>query len=92
MKWFTNRCDLVLAPTPGMQARIRGNGTEVPMAVMPTGTRMETFCIKEDEDRGNPQNLCRRIKSRAFILFSMPAGRREKYQILLKGIQAEQKL
>ena len=27
MKWFTNKCDLIFAPTPGMQNRIRENGT-----------------------------------------------------------------
>ena len=37
MKWFTNKCDLIFAPTPGMQNRIRENGTEVSMAVLPTG-------------------------------------------------------
>lgn len=37
MRWFTNQCDLVLAPTAGMQRRIRENGTSVPIAVFPTG-------------------------------------------------------
>lgn len=37
MRWFTNQCDLILAPTAGMQKRIRENGTKVPTAVFPTG-------------------------------------------------------
>lgn len=43
MRWFTNQCDLVLAPTAGMQKRIRENGTRVPMAVFPTGLKDEFF-------------------------------------------------
>ena len=37
MRWFTNQCDLILAPTAGMQKRIRGNETKVSTAVFPTG-------------------------------------------------------
>lgn len=48
MKWFTNKCDLIFAPTPGMQNRIRENGTEVPMAVLPTGLD-DSFYIEDEE-------------------------------------------
>lgn len=37
LRWFTNQCDLILAPTAGMQKRIRANGTKVPAMVFPTG-------------------------------------------------------
>lgn len=43
MKWFTNQCDMVLAPTAGMMQRIRENGTNVPMAVFPTGLEDEFY-------------------------------------------------
>lgn len=45
MRWFTNQCDLVLAPTAGMQKRIRENGTRTSMAVFPTG--LETSFYEE---------------------------------------------
>lgn len=45
MRWFTNQCDLILAPTAGMQKRIRGNGTKVSTAVFPTG--LETSFYRE---------------------------------------------
>lgn len=48
MKWFTNECDLIFAPTPGMQNRIRENGTEVSMAVLPTGLD-DSFYIEDEE-------------------------------------------
>lgn len=43
MRWFTNQCDLVLAPTAGMMKRIREKGTDVPMAVFPTGLETEFY-------------------------------------------------
>lgn len=43
MRWFTNQCDLVLAPTEGMMGRIRENGCDVPMAVFPTGLETEFY-------------------------------------------------
>ena len=45
MKWFTNKCDLIFAPTPGMQNRIRENGTEVSMAVLRLGW-MTVFILR----------------------------------------------
>lgn len=49
MRWFTNRCDLILVPTAGMQQRIRENGTKVQTAVFPTGLAEDfyTECPKE---------------------------------------------
>lgn len=43
MRWFTNQCDLVLAPTAGMLHRIRENGTHVQTAVFPTGLKEEFY-------------------------------------------------
>ncbi len=48
MRWFTNQCDLVLAPTAGMQKRIRENGARTPMAVFPTGLE-ESFYTEHPE-------------------------------------------
>ena len=37
MSWFCNRCELVLAPSTGMQQIIRGCGVDTPVAIFPTG-------------------------------------------------------
>ena len=68
MKWFTNKCDLIFAPTPGMQNRIRENGTEVSMAVLPTGYLGEEknghlFCsVSRLEEEKNPIFLLNGIR------------------------------
>lgn len=49
MKWFTNQCDLILAPTAGMQKQIRKNGTRIPIAVFPTGLA-ETFYLRRPQE------------------------------------------
>lgn len=43
MRWFTNRCDLVLAPSMGMQDMIFANRTQTPVSVFPTGLSEEFF-------------------------------------------------
>lgn len=48
MRWFTNQCDLVLAPTASMQELMRNRGTKTPTAVFPTGLE-DSFYIKEEE-------------------------------------------
>ena len=57
MRWFTNQCDLVLAPTAGMQKRIRENGTRTPMAVFPDRTGRDilsgTSKKKPEKSAGN---------------------------------------
>ena len=87
MKWFTNRCDLVLAPTPGMQARIRGNGTEVPMAVMPTGLD-ESFYIEEQEKTEEIRRIYLGGSKAEHLFCSVSRLEEEKNPVfLLKGIQ-----
>lgn len=87
MKWFTNRCDLVLAPTPGMQARIRGNGTEVPMAVMPTGLD-ESFYIEEQEKTEEIRRTYLGGSKAEHLFCSVSRLEEEKNPVfLLKGIQ-----
>lgn len=49
MRWFTNQCDMILAPTAGMLRRIRANGTQAPMAVLPTGLK-EAFYREYPEE------------------------------------------
>lgn len=52
MRWFTNQCDLVLAPTEGMLKRIRENGTHAWTVVFPTGLKEEFYqeCPHEAEE------------------------------------------
>lgn len=49
MRWFTNQCDLVLAPTAGMQKRIRNNGTKTSTVVFPTGLK-DAFYMEYPEE------------------------------------------
>ena len=48
-KVFTNHCDLVLAPTPGIKDFLRENGTIKEIQVLPTGLAAKdyTFCESE---------------------------------------------
>ncbi|MHB1128083.1 MAG: glycosyltransferase [Bacillota bacterium] len=48
LKWFGNRCDLVVAPTPPVEQLIRQEGIRRPVAVIPTGIDLEEF---ENPDR-----------------------------------------
>ena len=48
MRWFTNQCDLILAPTASMQAAIRRGGTKTPTAIFPTGLE-DSFYITDVE-------------------------------------------
>lgn len=48
MKWFTNQCDLILAPTASMQEAMRQGGTKTPTAVFPTGLE-DSFYIRDDQ-------------------------------------------
>ncbi|MCI8327528.1 MAG: glycosyltransferase family 4 protein, partial [Lachnospiraceae bacterium] len=51
MRWFTNHCDLVLAPSLGMQKVIQKNGTKTPISVFPTGLAEEFFIPDERRSR-----------------------------------------
>lgn len=48
MQWFMEQCDLVLAPSAGMQDRIRQRGTRASTAVLPTGLK-DAFYQEETE-------------------------------------------
>lgn len=48
MKWFTNQCDLVLAPTASMQRLLRNSGTKTSTAVFPTGLK-DSFFLRDEE-------------------------------------------
>lgn len=47
LQYFCSRCDLLVAPTPGIQAYLYEKEIETPVEVMPTGIPMENFCPDE---------------------------------------------
>lgn len=49
LRYFCNRCDLLVAPTPGMRDYLDKKQMETPVCVMPTGIPQESF--KPDEKR-----------------------------------------
>ena len=44
LRWFCERCDLLIAPTPGMQSYLDQKEFGTPVEVMPTGIPKESFC------------------------------------------------
>jgi len=44
---FAGRADLVVAPTPGVAARLRARGLRTPIAVIPTGVPLPPACPEE---------------------------------------------
>ena len=87
MRWFTNQCDLVFAPTPGMQNRIRENGTEVPMAVMPTGLDDSFYLEDKEKTRAIRRTYLGDEKS-GHLFCSVSRLEEEKNPVfLLKGIR-----
>lgn len=86
MRWFTNQCDMVFAPTAGMQKRIRQNGTKVPMAVLPTGLKDEFYMERPEEAKAIREE---HLPDGRGVLFCT-SGRLEKeknLEFLLAGIQ-----
>ena len=47
IKWFSNQCDLVLAPSAGMKSVIQGYGVRSRCEVFPTGLAGEAYCREE---------------------------------------------
>lgn len=92
MRWFTNQCDMVFAPTVGMHKRMRINGTKVPVAVLPTGLE-DGFYIKHPE---KSKEIRQRYISKEEGLLFCTAGRLEAEknpEFLLQGIwQLKRKL
>lgn len=85
MRWFTNQCNLVLAPSAGMQRRMQEQGTKVPVAVFPTGLKEEFYRELPKEAK----EIRQRFLPEGGILFCT-TGRLEKEknpEFLLRGIQ-----
>ena len=84
MRWFCNRCDLVLAPSEGMQQMIKGYGVNTPIAVFPTGLD-ESFFRKNARRAQEIRETCSRGKRH--LLATVSRLEKEKnYGFLLRGI------
>ena len=85
MRWFTNQCNLVLAPSAGIQKQIREQGTKVPIAVFPTGLEEGFYRDFAKEAK----EIRRRFLPEGGVLFCT-TGRLEKEknpEFLFRGIQ-----
>lgn len=84
MRWFCDRCDLVLAPSAGMQQMIRRYGAEVPIAIFPTG--LDGAFFRKDAVRS--QEIREKYgQGKKHLLVTVSRLEKEKnYGFLLRGI------
>ena len=88
MKWFSNHCDLVLAPSAGMRQILRQYGVTARMEVLPTGLADDFFVENEVDDNKKVQKIREKYKKGKKYLF-VTVSRLEKeknYGFLLRGI------
>ena len=84
MSWFCNKCDLVLAPSAGMQQIIRGYGVDTPAAVFPTG--LDGAFFRKDVRRSREIRK-QYSKGKRHLLVTVSRLEKEKnYGFLLRGI------
>ncbi len=43
LTWFSNRCDMIVAPTPGMKTYLETLPIDTPICVLPTGVPVQSF-------------------------------------------------
>ena len=84
MRWFCNRCDLVLAPSAGMQQMMRKYGVDTPAAVFPTG--LDGAFFRKDVRRS--QEIRKQYsRGKRHLLVTVSRLEKEKnYGFLLRGI------
>ena len=84
ISWFADRCDLVLAPSAGMQRVLRGYGMKSRSAVFPTGLEENFFLA--DKERAM-QIRWQYGKGKKYLLVTVSRLEKEKnYGFLLRGI------
>ena len=84
MRWFCNRCDLVLAPSAGMQQMIRGYGVNTPIAIFPTGLDGSFFIRNVRRSKEIREQYG---KGKRHLLVTVSRLEKEKnYGFLLRGI------
>ena len=57
MSWFANQCDLVLAPSAGMQKILWEYGMRSRSAVFPTGLEKSFFAMDEQKAKGDQEDV-----------------------------------
>ena len=77
MRWFTNQCDMVFAPSEGMKEQMQSNGTWTPTAVLPTGLHEDFF--RQDKERARKIREKYAGKKEIFTVYRVTFGEREKY-------------
>ena len=84
MKWFCNRCDMVFAPSAGMQQMIRGYGVNTPIAIFPTG--LDDSYFRRNVKRAQEiRTEYSRGKKHLFVTVSR-LEKEKNYGFLLRGI------
>ncbi len=84
MRWFTNQCDIVLAPSHGMKKQILVNGTYTRTEVFPTGLA-EEFYTRSPKRSGEIRR--KYLNGRKYLLCSVSRLEMEKNPLfLLEGI------
>lgn len=85
MRWFTNQCDMVLAPTKGMKRNILLNGTSTVVEVLPTGLGDEFF----QDDKEKAEEVWKQYGKGKQYLFSTVSRLEEEKNLyfLLEGVR-----
>lgn len=84
MRWFTNQCDLILAPTASLQRMIKEGGTRTDTAIFPTGLE-ESFYMQNEEDAEVLRASY--LQGRKFLFCTISRLEEEKNpQFILRGI------
>lgn len=65
LEYFCKKCDMVVAPTPGIQNYLSQKNMSVPIRVMPTGIPEDCYL----PDRGRAETLRKEYKEKADYLF-----------------------
>ena len=89
MKWFADRCDMVLAPSAGMRQVIKDYGTETRIEVFPTGLTEEFY----EKNISRSAQIRQKVRKRqeASSGHSVEAGEREKLWVPAPGDRGGQK-
>ncbi|MGC4018414.1 MAG: glycosyltransferase [Muricomes sp.] len=84
MRWFTNQCGLILAPTASMKKMISKGGTKTQTAVFPTGLE-DSFYIQNEKEAKQIRKLY--LQGRKHLFCTVSRLEEEKNpRFMLKGI------
>ena len=85
MRWFTGKCDLVLAPSKGMKRQILEMGVRTPVEMLPTGLEESFF---ETDERRAEEIRKEYLQDRKYLFCTVSRLEREKnIPFLLEGVR-----